>query len=386
MHDICIIGAGASGLTAAVSAARAGAGKDITVIEKNSSAGRKVLATGAGRCNLTNAQADGMKEVLAFFSSIGIAVKSTEEGLFYPMSERAEDVVRALEGEAGSAGVSFILGAEVTGVRHEDAFEIDLGGSVIRAEKLIIAAGGKAAPQYGTTGDSYRFARSLGHSVNKVFPVLTGLKTADAVRSLKGVRVRAGCTLKRDGAAAAEEHGEVQFGEGYVSGICVMNLSRELKYGQGMREKYELVLDLLPGMDEERVKAALMHRSGILWMKSGDILNSIIPSKLASEVIRRAGIDPEIPAADISESEISAAAHCLKGFTLSVSGAQGWKNAQCTAGGVPKEEIDPDTMESRIIPGLYFTGEALDYAGPCGGFNLNNAWLTGLKAGRAAAK
>lgn len=386
MHDICIIGAGASGLAAAVSAAHNGGANDITVIDKNSSAGRKVLATGAGRCNLTNAKAEGLSEVLEFFSGIGIAVKMTEGGLFYPMSERAEDVVKALEGEARSAGVKFLLGAEVTDVRADDVFQISCGRDVLRSRKLIIASGGKAAPQFGTTGDSYRFARSLGHSVNKVFPVLTGIKTEDALRSLKGVRVKAVCTLKRDGAAAAEERGEVQFGEGYVSGICVMNLSRELKYGYGMSEKYELALDLLPDMDEEHLKAALAHRSGIHWMKAGDILNSIIPSGLAAEVIRRAGIDPGVSAAGLTEREISAAAHCLKEFTLSVSGAQGWKKAQCTAGGVPADEIDPDTMESRIIPGLYFTGEALDYEGPCGGFNLNNAWLTGIKAGRAAVK
>ena len=316
--------------------------------------------------------------MLAFLSGVGIAVTSADNGFCYPMSERAEDVVRALESEAKASGVSFMLGSEVRDVSYDGAFRISCGGEDILSHRLIISSGGKAGPQYGTTGDSYRFARGLGHTVNKVFPVLTGLRTPDSDISLKGVRVRASCALLRDGAPAAEERGEVQFGDGYVSGICVMDLSRELRYSEGKPEKYELKIDLLPDMDEDSVRAALSQRENIKWMGDGDILNSIVPSKLAAYIMRRCGITGGRAA--------GAAAHCLKNLTLRISGAQGWKTAQCTAGGVATDEVFRDTMESKIIPGLYFTGEALDYDGPCGGFNLNNAWLTGIKAGRAAAE
>jgi predicted Rossmann fold flavoprotein len=389
--DFCIIGGGASGLVAAVAAAGQGSGKSVLVLEKKPLPGKKLAATGNGKCNLTNRACPGAKETLAFFASIGIFTRTEEQGRVYPYAMQAKDVVYALVERAKGLGVEIRTECPVRQVKKiEEGFQVDYEGGCLKAHSVLIAAGGKAGPQFGSAGDGYVMAKALGHHVTRLAPVLTGLETTVDISHLKGIRVKARVFLKKDGRQTAEEQGEVQFNQDGLSGICVMNLSRSVKlkpgeaFAEGMA-RYSVCVDFLPDLDLYQTKRMLMERGGIPGMKGEDLLLSVVPDKLKQELISAAGISPRQGARDISPAKQEVLSHLLKSWELPLKGTGGWKKAQCTAGGVSLEEIHMDTMESKFVPGLYFAGEIIDYDGPCGGFNLQNAWETGIKAGKAAA-
>ena len=236
-------------------------------------------------------------------------------------------------------------------------------------------------------------AKSMGHTVTRLAPVLTGIETEQDLSDLKGVRVRGAVSLYEDGRRVFSEKGEIQFNEDSISGICVLNLSRFLRlregenFSQGMR-RFQVAGDFMPDMGQDQVKELLQERSRGLGMKPDDLLLSLVPAPLAARLLKEAGLKSKEAGSDaglLSEVQINKLGKLLKGWNMQVKGTKGWKSAQCTAGGVSLEEIDMETMESKLVPGLYFSGEMIDYDGPCGGFNLQNAWETGMKAGKAAA-
>lgn len=350
-YDVCIIGGGAAGLAAAASL-----DKDINacILEKNEIPGKKIMATGGGRCNITNRACTCKDLTLDFFRSMGLETYCDDEGRYYPYSNQASDVVKLLTRAADENHVEIITSAHVTEVAENgEGFRIAYGnGRRLYAANVLLATGGKAAPQFGTTGDGYAVARSLGHTVERVYPVLTSLECGD-LRDVKGVRAKGRVGLYKDGKLLKEETGEIQFTADGISGICVFNLTPYIK-----AEKGEAVKDALKRFT---VKADLAPDFTYGQISQRDSSFGILSEKLASKV----GID------------------MIKEWTLPVLGVKGWKTAQCTAGGVSTEEIDMDTMESRIVPGLYFAGEIIDIQGPCGGYNLQNAWETGIKAANA---
>lgn len=391
MLDICIIGGGASGLTAAVCAAERYAGGEIRVLEKKEDPGKKLAATGNGKCNMTNTKCRGAEQTVKFFSSLGVLTRTDSQGRVYPYSNQAKDVVYALSRQLKTLGVKVETGNPVLELRQtKGGFEVVCQEETITAKKVLLATGGKAGPQFGTTGDGYVLARKLGHSVTRLAPVLTGIQTQGDFRQLKGIRAAAEVWLEKDGLRLAAEQGEVQFNEDGVSGICVMNLSRRIKlddgesFAQGMR-RYRIGLDFLPEMEQEEVKWLLWQRRDIPELTVSDLLLSILSRSLGERLIREAGEDPGEKARDLSPEQIEKIGALLKSWKLPIRGTKGWQHAQCTSGGVALGEVDGETMESRIVPGLYLSGEILDFDGPCGGYNLQFAWETGIKAGRAMA-
>lgn len=358
-YDVCIIGGGAAGLAAAASF-----DKQIKacILEKNEIPGRKIMATGGGRCNITNAACKDKDLTLDFFESLGMLCFRDDENRYYPYSNHASDVVKILLDAIGSddTGDTRIITSAAAEkiVSGSDAFSISVKDTktcslyTIKAANVLIASGGKAAPQFGTTGDGYALARDLGHSISRVFPILTGVECGD-FRDIKGVRARGRAGLYRGGELLHEESGEIQFTADGLSGICIFNLTPYIKAADGETfaealKQFEIRLDLAPDIPADRISR---RKSSF----------GILTEKLAERV------GPDM----------------IKDWRLPVLAVKGWKNAQCTAGGVATDEIDMDTMESRLVKGLYFAGEVIDRQGPCGGFNLQNAWETGIRAAEA---
>ena len=344
--------------------------KDLRVcmLEKNEIPGRKLAATGGGRCNLTNAACSAKDATLDFFASIGIETYCDEEGRYYPYTNKAQDVINALL-DAQGENVTVFCGVTADAIKKTDGgFVVTAGAQQFAAREVILAMGGKAAPQYGTTGDGYRLAKSLGHTVGRVYPILTpveckGSENVDFAK-LKGIRAKAVVTLLKDGAPLEDvpaEGGELQFTEDGLSGICIFNLTPHIKAEAGeavadAMARYSICADLAPDFDAAQMQARESSRG---------ILTGALAEAADREMIRSGcGCD------------------MIKHWTFEVQGVIGWRHAQCTAGGVDMAELDLDTMASKLADGLYIIGELLDVQGPCGGFNLQNAWETAMKAAR----
>ncbi len=377
-YDLIICGAGASGLAAAISAARSGT-KNIAIIEKKKQAGRKIAASGNGRCNMTNTNAEGYDKCITFFESIGVLTRSEDEGRVYPYSEDAKDVVRALEAEAKRLGVHIFTDTEVLSIRKlrdktgEEFFEAELKvpESSARGKACLVACGGKAAPKLGTTGDGFRFAKSFGHSVSRLIPVLTAVELCrePAALGLSGVRQKGKVSLRFRGETLVEESGEIQFTPFGLSGICIFNISRYMMIPEGRTlrdgfDDYEIVIDFMPEYTQEEVREFVK--------RSGESLCSIVKEPLAKAITEKkiSGEEPFVQ---------------LKSLRFKPKGAKGWDFAQVTRGGVSLDEIDESYM-SKKCEGLFFSGEVLDFDGKCGGYNLTFAWLSGISAGEGISK
>ncbi len=377
---MCIIGGGASGLACAAEVTRLVPGISVFIVEKNDVLGRKILSTGNGRCNLSNVKCPGHEDVLKFFSGIGVMTRTDEEGRIYPYSEDARDVAGALSDAVISSGAEVMTGAVCTGCSFDEKemlydTEIESRGRSfsITSRRLVIAAGGKAAPKLGTTGDGYRLAKKFYHSVTRLAPALTAVETHEDLSSLSGVRSKVRLSLIVHGGSIFEEDGEIQFTDYGISGICVFDMSRFMEIPEGRTlingfDDYAVEIDFLPGMrDADSFVKERMQENG------GAPLRSVVKEKVADMILDKSGGDPEMTA------------WLLKHFMVHPSGLRGWDHAEITRGGVPLVEIKMDRMESKYFPGLFFTGEIIDFDGPCGGFNLENAWETGLRAARAVS-
>lgn len=394
IKEVIIVGAGASGVSAAVSCGRKLGGENVLLLEKNKEILKKIYATGNGRCNITNTNAKDFIKVKFFLESLGITMFLEDEGRMYPMSGRAEDVAQAFENELKFLKVDVKTGKDVLDIDIEEidghsVFVVSTKKNVYKGRNLILALGGKAGSVYGTTGDGYAFARKLGHLVNKPIPVLTGIECDGDFSVLKGVRVPGEVKLYRKGQVVDSQKGEIQFTDYGVSGICVFNLSRHLLINKDIKMKdYEISLDLSRGLDMEKL---LNKRNNLGNMSKNKILLSIYPRALAQDIMAKANIDMKNLSSELQDADnkdmpdtdyIKKIVELCTEYRLNVKGARGWKMAQCTKGGVALHELNLDTMESLLVKNLYFTGELIDYDGICGGYNLNNAWLTGMKAGK----
>ena len=391
-YDIVIVGAGPAGLTAAITAKRVNPDVKIALLEKKEVPGKKLSASGNGRGNLSNKNCDSLDVVLRFFAETGIAIRMDEEGRIYPYSEEAKAVSETLTKRALKSGVELFTDCEVRNVETnpQGGFRIFiLPEKVITASKVLIATGGKSFANYGSSGDGFGFARNLGHTVTPLVPGLTAIEAAQMPKDLKGVRVKGEATLFYEGDVIFKEAGEIQFKEDGISGICIMNMSSALPVGEKgnfaqVLEKCRISLNLVPDFSAADLMDFLKAKQAESTT-AFDIVETIVKKPLAHTVLKMAGVAKDAPAESLSMVQLLAIANHLRGFSLKPTGRKGWKEAQVTKGGVSLEELNPETMESRIAPGLYFAGEVTDYDGPCGGYNLNNAWLQGLKAGKDMA-
>ena len=396
MTDILIIGGGASGLAAAVFAARSGA--SVLIAERQARVGKKLLATGNGRCNIFNEAADWKRayhgdlplmegamnafppaELTAFFASLGLALVREEEGRVYPAGNQAAGVLDALRLAAEEAGAETVCEFHASDIRRtKDGFAVtDDGGRTLRAKRVIFAVGSPAGKGMGSF--DLRLAEKLGHHVTPLLPALTQVKAKNAnLAFLKGQRVKGTATLTEDGKTAASETGEILFQEYGLSGIAVMQLSGRAAEAVSRGKAASVVLTL--------AECDIRARAGLLpGRKLEDFLTGILPKRVGQAVLKDSGIrDLTRAASSLTEAEIKAVEAALSAWRFDVTGVNGFESAQVAHGGLDGREFDPDTLESRKVNGFFAAGEALNVDGDCGGHNLRWAWASGLLAARSA--
>ena len=398
--QVAVIGGGAAGLMASYKAAKQGA--EVILLEGNPRPGKKLLATGNGRCNLTNLRISPehyhgdvedarellarypAEKIMAEFEKMGLLCRADSEGRVYPNSLQAAAVLQVLWGACEEAGVEIRPDFPVSGIKREqDMLRVTDGKETILAERCILASGGKASPKH-SKGGGYALAKDLGHTVTPLTPALVPLKTPMKLcRSLKGIRCKAKAALYGNGQKLGEESGEVIFGDNQLSGICIFNLSSLLD-GKG---PWEAELDLLEQWEIARLlpywKQLGKNRPAL---PADELFSGLLPLRIGQELSKLIRITKEKPLAELDEKTLLHAAQTAKSLKIPVTGLGNWESAQVTAGGVPLSEIDTKTMESKQCPGLYLAGELLNIDGDCGGYNLHWAWLTGMAAGEHAAK
>lgn len=402
MKQIIVIGGGAAGLAAAISAARSGADGCVTILEGLEQVGKKILVTGNGRCNLGNRQISPAHyhstdpqhleqlleqmpapRTLDFFDSLGLFWDEEDEGRIYPYCHQAGMVAEVLQREISRLGIRAKCGDRVLQLTKDSKqFQIQtMAGKHYSADAVILTTGGKAAPKQGGTGDGYRFAKNMGHRYHPLTPRLVALKSSHpALKGLKGVRAHCAATLYLDGVPVHTEPGELQFTDYGLSGIPAMQLSCLLS-GQ----KAEVGVDLLPYMASEILTKLLTQRCQQHPSETLDTaLAGLIHSKLLSAVFCCAGTPGTQLCKAASPQMPARIAEAMKDWRFAITGTMGWDQAQVTGGGIYLDEIDTQ-FASRKTPGLYLAGEILDVVGDCGGYNLHWAWCSGMIAGHAAA-
>ncbi len=389
-----VIGGGPAGMMAAIAAASQGAA--VRLWEKNGSLGRKLLATGNGRCNLTNRDLalthfhgdlalatpalsafDG-QQTLRFFRALGIEQSWDEQGRCFPASREAGSVLSALEHEMDQLGVEAIIRSEIVNIKRAPrGFTVSQRGAAHACGAVIIACGGAAAPQFGANGGGFELARQLGHAVTTIQPALVPIEVAGSWHhKLQGVRLDMEITLP-GGATLTDEGLFTHYG---LSGPLALRASRSLAPGD------RITLSFLPDMARDAVSRLLQQRSRLLAARTAqEFLDGWLPAKVGAMLVRESGISINAPVAAIAAAQLDAlAANCVA-FPVTVKSRRGLKDAQVTAGGVSGSGIDPATLGSRSVPGLFFCGEVLDVDGDSGGYNLQWCWSSGFVAGRSAA-
>lgn len=399
MKTVIVIGGGASGLMAALTAAKDPQNR-VLLLERQQRLGRKLLATGNGRCNLTNTGAsignyhgeDALfarpalsrftpSDTLAFFASLGLLTDEEYGGRVYPLSNSANSVLDVMRFALTGAGVEVHTACRVVSVTHTgDGFAVDCGDETFSADALIVACGGAAGGKLGGVRDGYDILKSLGHSRTKLYPALTPLVTApDYPRALKGVRADAAVTLLSGGEAIARSEGEVQFTDAGVSGPAVFDVSRAASVCGGS----DIRFDFFRGRDSEELLSMLRERRNALPdLEAGDLLCGMLHNRLGRMCVKYAGLSGSAPLQSLSEGDLERVLDACRSFTLNVRGTAGFDAAQVTAGGISTSQFDPETLQSRLVPGLFACGEVLDIDGDCGGYNLQWAWASGALAGR----
>lgn len=401
MAKVLVIGGGAAGMAAAIAAASVG--DEVTVLERMDRVGKKILATGNGRCNLMNVSPlkypggeafarrvldhCGVREQTAFWHHLGLRMRTEDGGRVYPVSGQASSVLDALRMMMDALRVSVVTSVTVDRVEKTRAgYAVFAGHQRWNAERLIVTGGGCAQPKLGSNGSLWPILASLGHTIRQPFPCLTQIVTDTApIRGLSGIRVRCRVWVTRKEQNVHEEAGEALFADYGVSGVCVMQCARFAAQGSVMR------LNLLRGMGFENASQAegeLLRRKAAWGSQPMEkLLTGLCVPRLAGSLCMEAGIrfrDRLI--GSLKDSEASALAQVLGSFDLPVKGVKGFDSAQVTAGGLDVREFDPATMASRLVPGLYAAGEMLDVDGTCGGFNLMFAFGSGLLAARACVE
>ncbi len=406
VFQTAVLGAGASGMMAAIAAARCGA--SVVLVEGNTKPGKKILATGNGKCNFTNEdqglscyrgenpafvlpvfQQFDKDATLQFFQELGILPWS-REGYYYPFSGQASSVQEVLLMELKYLSVPFLTDCRIAEVKKDKEFVLyrEDGEIVCRAKTLIVATGGKAAPATGSDGFGFQIAKQFGHRLITDAPALVPLLSDQkSFRDLAGIRTRAKITLWIDGKNIASDSGELQLTNQGISGIPVFQLSRFASLALSRHERVMAEIDFLPEVSEKKLQQMLYERL-LLDGKNetiGDALTGLLHRKLHATLCKTAGLGATDRASLCNKKQIARLAETIHHFKVSICGTKGYEFAQTTAGGVATDEIEALSMESRLCPGLYFAGEVVDIDGICGGYNLQWAWSSGFVAGTHAA-
>ncbi len=391
---ILVIGGGASGMMAALTASEKDH-NEVLLVERQSRVGRKLLSTGNGRCNLSNRNLSlqnyhggavafcsyalehfSVEQTLAYFRSLGLLTVTEPSGRVYPYSDSANSVVDVLRLPLEQRkNVQILTGCEILSLRKRDGrFIAKTAQEELCADRVILCAGGLAGSKLGGTDMGYKLLASFGHSRTKLLPSLVQLKTDTTfVRALKGVRAEALVTFGK-----VKARGELQFTDYGVSGPVIFELSRGAVGG-------ELMIDFLPDIHEPELLDLLQCRCKTMpELRAEDLLTGILHNRLGRTLLRACGISLEQHCEEIYD--LNRVVKMCKSFGLTVQGNMGMDQAQVTAGGIKTEEFDPQTMESRLCPGLYAAGEVLDIDGDCGGYNLQWAWSSGRLAGELRGK
>lgn len=407
MTKVAIIGGGASGLCAAIQLLHNVNNKEsvsVTVLEKLTRVGKKLLVTGNGRCNLTNMNAEKggfrgdtdfakyalesfpPKSNIEFFNSLGLYTRTEEEGRVYPLSNQASSVLDALRFECERLGVETVCDYRAVHLK-----EVDTGFSrkiVVnnrdRFDYVIVAAGGKAAKVHGTDGDSYELLKMIGHTVTPIAPALVSLNCENFTKALKGIRSICKTELFIDGKKEYSNEGEVQFTDYGLSGIPIMQLSRFVSMSPS--ENIEIHLDLVPDFSNEKVLSYLNERREKDTGLCENMLGGIINKQLCITLMKECKIAVNGRVNNLTDDEIKKLAKVLKCWKIKIKNSRSFDFAQVTAGGLNCSEFDSHTMESKKMMGVYCCGEALDVDGDCGGYNLQWAWSSGRAAGQSLAE
>ena len=404
--DVAVIGGGASGLAAACTAAAAGC--RTVILERGARVGRKLLVTGNGKCNLTYdgagapdayfsetpARAAEIRnrctpaQTLQFFRSIGLLTRTDDSRRVYPYSEQASAVLDVLRAACQAHGAAERCEFDVVRVEPQDGgfWIVGADGAWVTARAVIAACGGSAAPANGGTDSGFRLMRALGHTVVAPHPALVPLRTDGAlVRPLKGLRVKCAVTLLHGAQRLRREVGELQFGEGQLSGVCIFQLSRQVPTHPNPADPWSVAVDLCPDEPGDLARF-LTERARILAdCPAESAFLGVFHKKIGYELLR--GVVPDIAHRTVGSIPAAAwrvLAQRCRAWTFPVYGTGGYAAAQVTAGGVRLTELTLD-LASQRVPGLFLCGELLDADGICGGYNLQWAWSTGLQAGRGAA-
>ena len=404
--QIVVAGAGAAGMMAAVTAARQGA--KVVLIEPNEKVGRKLYITGKGRCNVTNdCRVDRLlasvprngkflysafspfspQDTIAFFEKLGVPLKVERGNRVFPQSDRAADVIDALWKELRRCRVELrqdrvtevaVSGGRVSGVKLEKA-------GLVNCEAVLLATGGASYPRTGSTGDGYRIAEALGHTITPIRGSLVPLESEDrACSQLQGLSLRNVVLRMKNqrGKTVYQEQGELLFTHFGLSGPLVLSASAHMDFA---RDRYAAHIDLKPALDEEKLDARLLRDFGERANQDvSNALGALVPRSMIPVMAERTGIDGQTKVRDIRREQRRRLLDALKDFTVDISGPRPVEEAIVTAGGVKVSQVDPKTRQSKLVQGLYFAGELLDVDGYTGGFNLQIAWSTGYAAGLAA--
>ncbi len=398
-YDLIIVGGCSAGLVAAINAKRLNGNLKIAVLEKLPRIGKKLLATGNGKCNITNetalshnyAGADfatfALKKynpcvIIEFFASLGLLCYADSCSRVYPESNTASSVVDALRFELERLKIDVYCDTQVTTINKSNGFLIN---GEFRCQKLIIAAGGKSSPAQGSDGSGYALAKMLGHSITKIYPALVPLcASPEITKPMKGVRARnVVLTLKGD-KKIAQTSGEILFTDYGISGIAAMELAAQAqKYIDEVKRKPFTYIDFLPNMTFDELFEYLKNLNKIKgFCQIDNLLTGFLPKVLGIAICKACKLyKTDKTISELSEWDLRTIAQKIKSFPLEITGTRGFANAQVTSGGIKNNEIDEKTMQSKICKGLYFAGEIVDVDGGCGGFNLQWAWASGMLAG-----
>jgi predicted Rossmann fold flavoprotein len=396
--NMIIVGAGAAGLCAAVASARAGL--SVTLLEQNSKLGRKILVSGNGKCNIDNKYIDkryfhsqnpdfidevlegyDFKRIETFFNSIALELIEGKDGKMFPMSFQASTVVELLEYEAKRLGVDIACNCKVNKIdKKEDLFTLETSQGVKKCNLLLLANGSVAAPQLGGSDLGYAFATKLGHTLIPRHPSLVQLCSDETwVKACAGVKVAGVAKLYANGEYICEKKGDLLFTNYGISGLAILDLSREVSTRLASFDYCELSLDIMTNYSKEKLINLLLARIDKESQKPIELwLQGVVNKKLIYPILEQSKCKAKLES-HLNRKEINKLVHTIKNMKISISETKGFKGAEVSTGGINTKEVNPENMESKLVKNLFFAGEILDVDGDRGGFNFHFAWVTGLR-------
>ena len=408
IYDIAVVGAGPAGIMAAIRAGQLG--RKVALIERNAGLGAKLMITGKGRCNITNsADLDAFikkfgkkgeflrtaffdfsnQDLIEFFKARGLELKTERQGRVFPETDKAASIIEALNEYLEENKVEILYNTRVIDIKRTgDWFKLKTeSGNELQAGKVILSTGGASYKVTGSTGDGFVIAEKFGHKITGLTPGLVPLKTKEAwVSQLQGLALEnIRLTFEYGKKKITSEIGELIFTHFGVSGPLILDLSQEIVAIIKERGEVRLFIDLKPGLKVEQLESKLLHKftiKGNIYLKN--LLKDLLPQRLVEVFIKLMGTIPEVKTNQIRKEERQSIIRLLKAFPLTITGSLPLEEAMVTAGGVSLKDINPRTMGSKIVAGLYFAGEVIEGAAPSGGYNLQQAFSTGYLAGESA--